>query len=98
LKGSLGSLPTETTFGIQTRYDAINLALTNTYERSFLSNIHSDKVEEGSIGVYAESTVRWMPRLRTTLGWRGDLYSASVDSIFDANNSGPVPVGRPTAT
>ena len=92
-KASLGELPTETTFGIQTRYDAINLALTNTYQRSFLSDIRSDKVEEGSVGVYAESTVRWMPWLRTTLGWRGDLYSATVDSIFDANNSGHVQAG-----
>src|SRR5262249_22499123 len=67
-KGSLGVLPTETTFGIQTRYDAINIALTDTYQRAFLSNIRSDKVEEGSIGVYAENTVRWLPWLRTTLG------------------------------
>ena len=64
--------------------------MTNTYQRSFLSNIRSDKVEEGSVGVYAENTVRWMPWLRTTLGWRGDRYSATVDSIFDANNSGHV--------
>jgi outer membrane receptor protein involved in Fe transport len=34
-----------------------------------------------------------MPWLRTTLGWRGDLYSATVDSIFDANNSGHVQAG-----
>jgi hypothetical protein len=92
-KGSLGALTTETTFGVQTRYDAINLALTNTYQRSFLSDIRSDKVEEGSVGVYAESTVRWVPWLRTTLGWRGDLYAVSVDSIFDANNSGHVQAG-----
>jgi hypothetical protein len=38
-----------------------DLTLTNTYQRSFLSNIRSDKVEEGSIGVYAESTLRWTP-------------------------------------
>jgi hypothetical protein len=30
---------------------AINVALTNTYQRSFLSNIRSDKVEEGTIEV-----------------------------------------------
>jgi hypothetical protein len=92
-KGALGAFPTETTFGIQTRFDAIDLALTNTYQRSFLSNIRSDKVEEGSVSIYAESTWRWMPWLRTTLGWRGDLYSATVDSIFDANNSGHVQAG-----
>ena len=50
-------MPTETTLGIQTRYDAIDLGLTDTYHRAFLSNIRSDKVDEGSIGVYAETTV-----------------------------------------
>ena len=36
-RGTLASLPVETTLGVQTRYDAIDLALTNTYQRSFLS-------------------------------------------------------------
>jgi outer membrane receptor protein involved in Fe transport len=86
--GSLAGLPTETTFGIQARYDAIDLALTDTFQRTFLSNIRSDKVGEGSVGIYAENTVHWTPWFRTTLGWRGDFYAASVDSLFDSNNSG----------
>ncbi|HEY1545299.1 MAG TPA: TonB-dependent receptor, partial [Xanthobacteraceae bacterium] len=86
--GSLAGLPTETTFGIQTRYDAIDLALTDTFQRTFLSNVRSDKVGEGSVGIYAENTVHWTPWFRTTLGWRGDYYAASVDSLFDPNNSG----------
>jgi hypothetical protein len=90
-KGSLGDLPTETTFGVQTRYDVIALGL--TYQRTFLSNIRSDKVDEGSIGVYAETTVHWSPWLKTTLGWRGDCYDATVDSLYDPNNSGHVEAG-----
>lgn len=86
--GSLAGLPTETTFGIQTRYDTIDLALTDTFRRTFLANIRSDKVGEGSVGVYAESTVHWTGWFRTTLGWRGDYYAANVDSLFDSNNSG----------
>jgi hypothetical protein len=86
--GSLAGLPTETTFGIQTRYDAIDLALTETFQRAFLSNIRSDKVGEGSVGIYAENTVHWTEWFRTTIGWRGDYYAASVDSLFDAANSG----------
>ena len=78
----------QTTFGVQTRYDAIDLALTDTFQRSFLSNVRSDKVGEGSVGVYAQNTVKWTDWLRTTLGWRGDYYQAHVNSIFDANNSG----------
>jgi hypothetical protein len=88
VKGSLEGLATETTLGIQTRYDAINLGLTDTYQRAFLSNIRSDKVDEGSVGIYVDNTVHWSQWLKTTMGWRGDLFAATVDSIYDSNNSG----------
>ena len=88
LNGTLDSRPTETTFGVQVRDDDINLGLTDTYQRSFLSNIRSDRVNEGSVGIYAQNTIHWTDWLRTTLGWRGDAYAAKVNSVFDANNSG----------
>jgi hypothetical protein len=88
LDGSFAGLSMETTFGVQTRYDDINLALTDTYQRSFLSNLRSDKVEEASVGIYVQNTVHWTDWFRTTMGWRGDSFAAKVDSIFDANNSG----------
>jgi outer membrane receptor protein involved in Fe transport len=88
LQGTLGGVRTETTLGIQTRYDDIDLGLTNTFQRTFLSNIRSDRVGESSVGVYAENTLYWTDWLRTTLGWRGDYYDTKVDSVFDANNSG----------
>jgi outer membrane receptor protein involved in Fe transport len=62
--------------------------LTDTYQRAFLANVRSDIVGEGSVGIYAQNMVRWTDWLRTTVGLRGDFYEASVDSIFDANNSG----------
>ena len=76
VKGAVAGLPVETTFGIQTRYDDIHLGLTDTYQRAFLSNVRSDNVGEGSIGVYGESTVHWTSWLRSTLGWRGDYFEA----------------------
>ena len=90
LNGSFAGLPMQTTFGLQSRYDAIDLALSNTFQRSFLTNIRSDKVGEGSVGVFAENTVRWTDWLRTTVGWRGDYYAADVTSLFNSNNSGHV--------
>lgn len=86
--GLVGGLPVETVVGLQTRYDDINLALTNTFRRDFLSNIRSDKVREASVSAFAENTVHWTSWLRTTLGWRGDYYDANVNSIFNAANSG----------
>jgi outer membrane receptor protein involved in Fe transport len=90
LNGSFAGLPMQTTFGLQSRYDAIDLALSNTFQRSFLSNVRSDKVGEGSVGIFAENTVRWTDWLRTTVGWRGDYYAADVTSLFNSNNSGHV--------
>src|SRR5260370_714000 len=73
-QGTLGGVRTETMLGVQTRYDDIDLGLTNTFQRTFLSDIRSDRVAESSIGIYAENTLYWTDWLRTTLGWRGDYY------------------------
>jgi hypothetical protein len=59
INGSFAGRLMETTFGIQTRYDAINLGLTDTYQRAFLSNVRSDIVGEASVAVYAQSKVHW---------------------------------------
>jgi outer membrane receptor protein involved in Fe transport len=88
LNGIIGGFATETTFGIQTRDDDINLGLNNTVQRQFLSIIRDDKVNEGSVGIYAQNTVHWTEWFRTTAGWRGDYFAANVKSIFNANNSG----------
>jgi outer membrane receptor protein involved in Fe transport len=100
LNGSFAGLPMQTTFGLQTRYDDIALALSDTYQRGFLSSVRNDKVGEGSVGIYAQNTVSWTDWLRTTLGWRGDYYEARVNSVFDANNSGTVAggIGSPKFT
>ncbi|CEG08640.1 TonB-dependent hemoglobin/transferrin/lactoferrin receptor family protein [Afipia felis] len=86
--GSFAGIPAETTVGLQTRYDDISLALTTTYQRSFLDNIRSDRVKEASAAAYLQNTMHWTDWFRTTLGWRGDYYNATVNSLFDANNSG----------
>ena len=86
--GSLFGRPTETVVGFQTRYDNINLALNNTVAQQFLSATLLDHVNEANAGIYAEHTVHWTNWLATTLGWRGDYYTASVNSILQSANSG----------
>jgi hypothetical protein len=88
VRGTFGAMPTETTFGLQTRYDDIDLGLTDTVQRQFLSDVRTDHVKEGSVGIYAENTLHWTDWLRTIVGWRGDLFTASVNSVFDQANSG----------
>ena len=88
--GSLAGLRTETNFGIHTRYDNIDLSLTDTFQRYLLSVVRSDRVDEGSVGVYAENTIHWTDWFRTTIGIRGDYFDATVKSLSDSNNSGHV--------
>ena len=64
LNGSFAGLAMQTTFGVQTRYDAIDLALTDTFQRSFLSNVRSDRVGEGSV-----TARRSAKAARSTPGW-----------------------------
>ena len=86
--GTLFGRPTETVVGFQTRYDDINLALNNTVAQQFLSATLADHVNEANAGIYAENTVHWTNWFSTTLGWRGDYYDASVNSILQPANSG----------
>jgi opacity protein-like surface antigen len=88
VNGSLFNMPTETVFGVQSRYDDINVGLSNTVQRQFLSNVLYDHVNEGNAGIYAENTVHWNDWLRTTTGWRGDYFDASVNSMLQPANSG----------
>jgi opacity protein-like surface antigen len=88
VNGVLFNLPTETVFGVQSRYDDIITALDFTTRRQFLSPHIHDHVGEGNAGIYAENTVHWTDWLRTTAGWRGDYFAASVDSMLQPANSG----------
>ncbi|CCE02492.1 conserved hypothetical protein [Bradyrhizobium sp. STM 3809] len=86
--GSFAGRPMETTIGLQTRYDDIALALSYTAQRTYLSYVRNDKVDEGSVGLYVENTVRWTDWLRTTVGYRGDYYQTHVYSVYNGNNTG----------
>jgi outer membrane receptor protein involved in Fe transport len=80
-------LPMETKIGVQSRYDDIRLDLNNTLRRHFLSPIRGDAVQEGSVGVFTQNTLRWTNWLRTIVGWRGDFYDTSVRSVLTPVNS-----------
>jgi outer membrane receptor protein involved in Fe transport len=84
----LYGLPMETEIGLQSRYDDIRLDLSNTLRRQYRSPIRSDAVQEGSVGIFAQNTLRWTDWLRTVVGWRGDFYDTSVRSVFTPANSG----------
>jgi hypothetical protein len=88
INGTLFGRPTETVFGIQSRYDDIGLALNNTVQRQVTQFVLADHVNEANAGIYAEHTVHWTDWMRTTLGWRGDYFTASINSTLQPANSG----------
>jgi opacity protein-like surface antigen/outer membrane receptor protein involved in Fe transport len=100
IDGTLDNLPTETVFGVQTRYDDITSALSYTVQRQFLSNYILDHVNEGNASIYVQNTMHWTDWFKTTVGWRGDTVAASVDSMLQPANSGKdqMTIGSPKFT
>jgi hypothetical protein len=85
-----GGIKSETTVGVQSRYDDIEVGLFNSKDRSILSTTRDDRVREGSVGVFAESTLRWTSWFRSTVGLRGDLYWTEVNSNLPVNSGNDV--------
>jgi hypothetical protein len=87
LKHEMLGRPAESVFGLQMRYDDINLGLFNTFQRAPLSAIRTDHVDETSAGLYYENKVRWTGWFRSMLGLRGDMYWANDDSGLPGNSA-----------
>jgi hypothetical protein len=80
--------PMEHTLGLQVRYDAIpEVGLHKTHERTRVSTVRSDNVHETNLGLYYQQHTQWLPKLRTVLGLRGDLFFFDVESDTAANSS-----------
>ncbi len=71
--------PVETAVGGHLRHDAIGaVGLFRTVARRRLAASSLNRVAETATGTFAEAEVEWTPRLRTTLGARGDVYRFGV--------------------
>ncbi|MBR1268998.1 TonB-dependent receptor [Bradyrhizobium sp. AUGA SZCCT0222] len=82
----LGGLETQTRVGLQSRYDDIHVGLFKTQQRGWLSTVREDRVREGNVGVWMDSTTRWTDWLRTTVGIREDVFAGSVLSDTPENS------------
>lgn len=73
--------------GLQTRADIINgLGLYRTQQRVRVTTVREDRVRETGSGLFLESESRWLPRFRTVLGVRGDVYTFDVRSDRTENS------------
>jgi len=76
----------QTRVGLQTRADDIDVGLFKTLQRQTLSTVREDRVQEGSVGLWADTTARWTDWLRTTVGIREDYFAGHVFSDTPQNS------------
>ena len=62
------------------------LALFQTCERMRLSTTRNDDVHETSVGFYYQNQTQWLPKVRTVLGLREDVFVFDVHSDIAANS------------
>ncbi len=75
------------TLGLQVRHDAIPaVGLFKTRERSRLSTVRDDTVHETSVGMYYQNQTQWLPKVRTVVGLRGDVFGFAVNSNLALNS------------
>ena len=78
---TLAGRRSQVTIGGETRRDAIDaVGLYRTAARQRLSTVREDAVGQTSGAAYAEVQTEWSPRVRTTVGLRGDVYRWAVDA------------------
>src|SRR5262249_47200457 len=82
LKGAM-----DHTLGLQVRHDAIpEVALFHTLQRERLSTARNDNVHETSVGFYYQNQTQWLPKVRTVLGLREDVFVFNVHSDIAVNS------------
>jgi hypothetical protein len=81
-----GDLETQTRVGVQSRYDDIHVGLFKTESRALRSTVREDRVQEGNVGVWMDSTTRWTDWLRATVGIREDMFAGRVMSDTPENS------------
>lgn len=85
--GQLANTPVEGRIGLQARLDHLSpVGLYASEAAQRIATVREDTVHEGSIGVFAEATARWLPWFRTVAGLRFDSYHFDVTSSLAANS------------
>jgi hypothetical protein len=82
-------IESQTRIGLQSRYDDIDVGLFRTLQRSTLSTVREDGVQEGNLGLWTDTTARWTDWLRTSVGIREDYFAGRVasDTALNSGNA-----------
>ncbi len=90
---AIAGFPTETRVGLQARYDEIRNGFGDAFQRQIYDSIRDDYIKEGSVGLWTDTTTRWRPWFRTTIGGRLDYWNAAVNTV---QNPFFAPINRDT--
>jgi outer membrane cobalamin receptor len=85
---TLGSYQALTEFGLQARHDTIHAGLFDTQNRVTTGTTRVDDVRETLLGIYGQTGLEWLPKVRTLLGVRADSLNVDVNSALQPLNSG----------
>jgi len=81
-----GGVETQTRVGVESRFDDIHVGLFKAEQRTVLSTVREDRVQEGNVGIWTDTTMRWTDWLRTTVGIREDIFAGHVFSDTPQNS------------
>jgi TonB dependent receptor/TonB-dependent Receptor Plug Domain len=91
----LFGLPMTNVIGVQSRIDDIrDVGIFPTHERLGLGTTQNAGVLESNGALYAESSVRWLPYLATTVGLREDQFNFDVKDKMRSDPLGSVTDNR----
>jgi len=74
--------------GVQVRNDLNHVLLNNSNRGMVYRNVSNDRIAETSIGIYLQNRTYWLPKLRTIVGLRGDIFNFDVHALTVPQNSG----------
>lgn len=85
--GTLGGYEAIHTVGVQGRADQLSpVGLYNSQNRTVWNRVREDRVRQTSLGLWAQSELRFTPWLRSIAGLRGDFYQFRVNASLPQNS------------
>ena len=86
---TIGGFPMSNVVGVQARVDDIkDVGIFPSYQRQVLGTLQDASILESNGAIYAENTIRWLDRLRTTIGVREDEFDFDVkDKLLNPDGS-----------
>lgn len=83
---SWGGRTVEANAGVDGRFDHIENGLFRTRELERVATVREDTVDQARLGLWADASMRWSPKLQVRFGLRADSFYADVESDLAVNS------------